>query len=87
MNTQVRIRVTLGVLTVLGLALLLLLGASGGKNAYNNPNGSPADGDFDAPYVNAGDGRMLIFCDEQETLIMKPLADGSVEAVCVPTDE
>jgi len=87
MNTQVRIRVTLGVLTVLGLALPLTLGASGGKNAYNNPNGSSADGDFDAPYVNAGDGRMLIFCDEQETLIMKPLADGSVEAVCVPTDE
>lgn len=84
MNIQMMMKAAL---VVLGLALPLSLAASGGKNAYNNPNGSPADGDFSAPYVNAGDGRMLIFCDEQETLIMKPLADGSIEVVCVPTDE
>ncbi|NCA89075.1 MAG: hypothetical protein EOM92_09190 [Gammaproteobacteria bacterium] len=84
MNTQAR---TMAVMVVLGLVLPLTLAASGGKNAYNNPNGSPADGDFDAPYVNAGDGRMLVFCDEQETLIMKPLGDGSIEMVCVPVDD
>jgi hypothetical protein len=30
---------------------------------------------------------MLIICDEQETLIMKPVAYGAVEVVCVPVEE
>jgi hypothetical protein len=51
------------------------------------PNGGPAEGDFNAPYVNAGEGRMLITSDQQETLIMKPGSGGSVEVVCVPVEE
>jgi hypothetical protein len=51
------------------------------------PNGGPADGDFNAPYVNASEGRMLIISDQQETLIMKPVSGSSVEVVCVPVEE
>jgi len=59
--------------------------ASGGKNAYNNPSGSPDEDTFETPYANTGGGRMLVFCAEDETLITLTVADGSLELTCVPT--
>ncbi len=58
--------------------------AGGDKNAYNNPNGEPSSGDFEAPYVNQGDGRVMVFCAEDEKLVVTPIDSGAVEAVCVP---
>ncbi|MCP5417781.1 MAG: hypothetical protein H6965_11870 [Chromatiaceae bacterium] len=61
--------------------------ASGGKNAYNNPNGSPADEVFEAPYTNLGEGRVMLFCAEDEKLVVTPIDKAAVEATCVPDDE
>ena len=60
------------------------LSAGGDKNAVNNPNGSPADATFDSPYINGGDGRVLVYCDEGETLVLTPIGSTSAEATCVP---
>jgi hypothetical protein len=61
--------------------------AGGGKNAYNNPSGSPDDATFETPFANTGGGRMLVFCAEDETLVTLTMADGSLELTCVPTDQ
>ena len=59
--------------------------AGGGKNAYNNPSGTPDGDTFETPYANTGGGRMLVFCAEDETLITLAMADGTLELTCVPT--
>ncbi len=59
--------------------------AEGGKNAYNNPSGSPDEDAFETPYANTGGGRMLVFCAEGETLVTLAMADGTLELTCVPT--
>jgi hypothetical protein len=75
------------------LALVLALTGSfqalaeGGKNAHNNPSGSPDDETFETPYANTGGGRMLVFCAEDESLVTVTLADGSLELTCVPADQ
>jgi hypothetical protein len=74
------------------LAIIVLVGApqtfaGGGKNAYNNPSGSPDGDTFETPYANTGGGRMLVFCAENETLVTLTLADGSLELTCVPSDK
>ncbi len=71
--------------TVIVLASAPQAFAGGGKNAYNNPSGSPDDDTFETPYANTGDGRMLVFCAEDETLITLAMADGTLELTCVPT--
>ncbi|UHD17931.1 hypothetical protein [Thiocapsa bogorovii] len=58
--------------------------AAGGKNAYNNPTGDPAEDTYQTPYTNVGEGRIMVFCAEGETLVVTPAEDGAVEAVCVP---
>jgi hypothetical protein len=61
--------------------------AAGGQNAWNNPTGDPPSDTYQTPYANAGEGRMLVFCAEDETLVMTPTADGSVEITCMPAAE
>ncbi len=63
-----------------------LLGA-GGKNAYNNPSGSPSEDTFETPYVNPDGGRMMVFCAEDEKLVVTPVDTGTVEVTCVPAEE
>ena len=79
------------VVAVLATAIALLAApqvlAAGGKNAYKNPTGDPPADTYQTPYANAGDGRMLIFCAEDETLVTMILADGSVEVTCIPAAE
>jgi hypothetical protein len=79
------------VVAALATAIALLASpqvlAAGGKNAYNNPTGDPPADTYQTPYANAGEGRMLIFCAEDETLVTMTLADGSVEVTCIPAAE
>lgn len=77
----------LSLTALLSLAMSLPAAAEGGKNAYNNPNGDPDDDTFEAPYVNAGDGRVMVFCAEGETLVLTPVSTGAAEATCVPAGE
>jgi hypothetical protein len=60
--------------------------AAGGQNAYNNPTGEPAEDTYQTPYANAGGGRMLVFCADNETLVMTPAADGAMELTCVAAE-
>jgi len=57
--------------------------AGGGKNGYNNPTGDPADDTYRSPYVGMEDQRTMIFCAEDEMLVVTPVDDGSAEATCV----
>ncbi|MCC7276822.1 MAG: hypothetical protein IT487_00705 [Chromatiaceae bacterium] len=79
----------IGLVAVLATVIVLVATpqtfAGGGKNAYNNPSGSPDEDTFETPYANTGGGRMLIFCAEGETLITLSMADGTLELTCVPT--
>jgi hypothetical protein len=61
--------------------------AEGGKNAYNNPTGDPPEDTYLTPYANFGGGRTMIFCDEDEKLVITPVDVGSVEASCIPVPE
>ena len=61
--------------------------AGGDKNAHNNPNGNPAEDTFQTPYANTGDGRMMIFCAENEMLVVTPIEPGALEVICIPTTE
>ena len=77
-------------LTAVLATVIVLVGAppafaGGGKNAYNNPSGSPDEDTFETPYANTGGGRMLVFCAEGETLVTLTMADGTLELTCVPT--
>lgn len=77
-------------LVVLMSAALLFGGpamSAGGKNAYNNPSGSPSDDDFEMPYLNVGEGRVLVQCAEDEEMLITPLSEGGVEIVCAPAEE
>jgi hypothetical protein len=61
--------------------------ASGGQNAYGNPTGEPAEDTYQNPFSNSGeDGRMQIWCAEDETLVITPAEGGVMEATCVPAD-
>ena len=75
------------------LAAIICLAASapllgeGGKNAHNNPIGSPSDDNFEAPYANRGDGRMMVFCAEDEKLLVTPVDGGVIEVTCMLADD
>jgi hypothetical protein len=60
--------------------------AAGGQNANGNPTGDPAEDTYQNPFSNQGDGRMLIYCADDETLLILPAEGGAVEATCVPTE-
>lgn len=61
--------------------------AGGDKNAYNNPGGDPPDFDGEMPYTNEGDGRIMIFCADGETLVVKTIDGGAMEATCLADDD
>ena len=80
-----KILISLTALTaVAGLIAAPQTMAAGDKNAYNNPTGDPPTDTYQTPFANAGGGRMLVFCADDETLILTPTADGSVEITCMP---
>ena len=80
-------RIVISIATCLLLTATLSASAGGDKNTYNNPNGSPEDSEFSAPYMNIGTGRVLVYCEEGETLTIVPIGSDAAEAVCVSTSE
>jgi hypothetical protein len=71
------------VLTLISTTLI----AGGGKLAYGNPTGDPAEDTYQTPYANVGeDGRILVFCAEDELLVITPVDSGAAEASCQPTE-
>lgn len=74
---------TLASIAVIALAFSAGLYAAGGKNAYNNPSGDPSSDTFETPFANYdGDGRMMIFCAEDELLVVIPAEGGALEVTC-----
>ncbi len=78
--------------TLAAAVILVLIGGSavlagGDKNAYNNPTGDPPEDTYLTPYANFGKGRMMVFCAEDEKLVITPVDVGSVEASCIPVPE
>jgi hypothetical protein len=63
------------------------LTAGGDQNAHNNPNGEPSSSTFNPPYTNYdSDGRMMVFCAEDELLVVVPAEGGALEVICQPAD-
>ena len=74
-------------LAAVTLAFATPLTAGGDKNAYNNPNGEPSSSTFSPPYANYdSDGRMMVFCAEDELLVVVPAEGGALEVICQPAD-
>ena len=63
------------------------LWAGGDMNAANNPLGSPDDDTFEAPYVNPDGGRVMVFCEDGEKLVVTPMGSGVIDVICVPAEE
>lgn len=72
---------------VIGIATSSLSLAGGDKNAHNNPKGDPPGDTYLEPYANPGDGRMMVFCAEDEKLVVTPVDIGAVDATCVPAND
>jgi hypothetical protein len=60
--------------------------AGGDKVAANNPVGDPPDDTYQEPYANQGDGRMLVYCEDGEVLVINPVDPGAAELVCEPAE-
>ncbi len=60
--------------------------AGGDQNAHNNPTGDPAEDTYQTPYSNAGDGRIMVFCAEDEKLVVTPVDTGAVDISCIPVE-
>ncbi len=84
---MIRIKQLTVITAIISLAASGPLLAEGGKNAHNNPNGSPSEDTFETPYTNPDGGRMMVFCAEDEKLVVTPLDSGAVEVTCVPADD
>jgi hypothetical protein len=57
--------------------------AGGDQNGYNNPKGDIPDDTYNEPFANFdGDGRMMIFCAEDELLVVVPAEGGALEVTC-----
>ena len=57
--------------------------ASGGQKAYSNPTGDPAEDTYLEPYTNGGvGGRMLVYCADDEKLVVTPVDGAGVEVTC-----
>jgi hypothetical protein len=82
-STMLRKHLILASLTAIALASSAGLYAAGGKNAYNNPSGDPSSDTFETPFANYdGDGRMMVFCAEDELLVVVPAEGGALEVTC-----
>ena len=83
--------ITIKHLTSLAAVICLTASASlwavGDRNAVNSPLGSPDDDTFDAPYVNPEGGRVLVFCEDGEKLVVTPVGGGVIDVICVPAEE
>lgn len=77
----------LALLTAIALVFSAAAFAGGDKNAHNNPSGEPDDESFEMPFLNMGDGRVMVFCAEDELLVITPVNSGAADAVCIPDDE
>ncbi len=61
--------------------------AGGDQNGYNNPKGDPAEDTYLEPFANYDDGgRMMIFCAEDELLVVVPTEGGALEVTCQPVE-
>lgn len=64
-----------------GFSSMLLAG--GGQNGYNNPKGDIPDDTYNEPFANYdNEGRMMIFCAEDELLVVVPTEGGALEVTC-----
>lgn len=80
---MLRKQLILASIAAIGIASSAGLYASGDKNANNNPNGTPDSDTFDTPFANYdGDGRMMVFCAEDELLVVIPASGGALEVTC-----
>jgi hypothetical protein len=83
------LRKSLILASIAALALVygMPLQAGGDKNAHNNPNGEPSTDTFNPPYANYdNDGRMMVFCAEDELLVVVPAEGGALEVTCQPAE-
>ena len=84
---MLRKSLVLSSIAVLGFAFTTAVPAEGDKNSHNNPSGTPSSGSFEAPFTNYdGDGRMIIFCAEDELLVAIPEEGGVLTVTCVPDE-
>ena len=75
---------SLALSAVVALTVATFANAGGDQNAHNNPTGDPPTDTYQVPYANVGDGRLMIFCAEDELLVITPVESGAAEATCVP---
>ena len=66
-----------------GFSRVLLAG--GDKNAYSNPTEDPAEDASRTPFANAEGGRMLVYCADEEDLVVTPVDRNAVEVPCLAT--
>jgi len=81
--TSIVVSAALGAAVILSSPQLL---AAGGEVAAGNPMGDPAEDTYQNPYASQGDGRLLVYCEEGETLVIVPVEVGMAEAICHPAD-
>ncbi|MEE4279296.1 MAG: hypothetical protein V2I82_12575 [Halieaceae bacterium] len=61
--------------------------AAGGQNGYNNPKGDIPDDTYNEPFANYdNEGRMMVFCAEDELLVVVPAEGGALEITCQVVD-
>jgi hypothetical protein len=63
----------LTLITVVAFGFSSTLFAGGGKNAYSNPTGDPAEDTYQTPFANTDSGRMLVYCADEEDLVVTPV--------------
>ena len=73
----------LSLITIIAFAFSGTLLAGGGKNAYSNPTGDPADDTYQTPFANADGGRMLVYCADGEDLVVTPVDGNAVKVTCL----
>ena len=76
---------------VLMTALVLSLVApaaygSGDKNMNNNPGGDSPEALYQSPSVGVENERTMIFCGEDELLVVTPINGAAAEAFCMPAE-
>jgi hypothetical protein len=73
----------LAAIAVIAVGFSPTLLAGGDQNGYNNPKGDIPDDTYNEPFANYdNDGRMMIFCAEDELLVVVPAEGGALEVTC-----
>lgn len=73
----------LTLIALLALATSGTLWAGGDKNGYSNPTGDPAEDTYQTPFANSSGGRMLVYCADDEELVVTPVDGQAVEVTCL----